>query len=70
MVIKAAALTWGPHGVTVLSLHPGWVKTDMGGAAADIDPPTSIAGMKQVIAAAGATQNGLFFDYRGQALVW
>ena len=31
VVMKTAALEWGPQGVTCLSFHPGWVKTDMGG---------------------------------------
>lgn len=70
VVMKTAALEWGPKGVTCLSLHPGWVKTDMGGSEADIDPPTSITGMRKVIAGANADSNGKFFDYTGKELTW
>jgi NAD(P)-dependent dehydrogenase (short-subunit alcohol dehydrogenase family) len=69
-VAKASALEWGPEGVTVLAMHPGWVKTDMGGANADIDPATSIAGMRRVIANASSADNGQFYDYSGHAIAW
>ena len=70
VVMKTAALEWGPQGVTCISLHPGWVKTDMGGSEADIDPATSISGMRKVIAGANAEANGKFFDYSGKELTW
>ena len=38
--------------------HPGWVRTDMGGAQAAIDPETSVAGMRRVIAESGADVAG------------
>ncbi|WP_179401091.1 SDR family oxidoreductase [Burkholderia guangdongensis] len=56
-----------------ISLHPGWVRTDMGGAQAAIDPETSVTGMRRVIAEAAAdiTQaNGRFFQYDGVELSW
>lgn len=70
VVMKTASLEWGPQGVNCISLHPGWVKTDMGGREADIDPATSIAGMRKVIAGVGADANGRFFDYTGEELAW
>ena len=69
-VVKAAALEWGPQGVTCLTFHPGWVKTDMGGAEADIEPAVSIAGVRKVIANATPESNGRFFDYTGKELAW
>lgn len=69
-VVKTASIEWGSRGVTCISLHPGWVKTDMGGSGADIDPVTSITGMRKVIAEANADSNGRFFDYTGKALPW
>ena len=44
----------GSRAVTVLNLHPGWVKTDMGGPDADIDVATSVRGLADVITAARA----------------
>lgn len=55
---------------TVISFHPGWVKTDMGGAGADIDAPTSIAGMRTVLASVKPADTGSFFNYDGQRLDW
>jgi NAD(P)-dependent dehydrogenase (short-subunit alcohol dehydrogenase family) len=70
VVMKTASLEWGPQGVNCISLHPGWVKTDMGGSEADIDPAVSIAGMRKVIANASDATNGKFFDYTGEELTW
>ncbi len=73
-VVKSASLEWGPQGVTVFVMHPGWVKTDMGGAGADLEPAVSIAGMRQVIASAAAAGdsngNGKFFNYDGAIIPW
>ena len=69
-VVKAASLEWGPKGVTCMTFHPGWVKTDMGGTGADIEPAVSIAGMRKVIANASPESNGRFFDYTGEELKW
>lgn len=70
VVMKTASLEWAPHGVTCLSLHPGWVKTDMGGSDADIDPVTSITGMRKIIDTATPESNGRFFNYDGEELAW
>ncbi|WJF90095.1 SDR family oxidoreductase [Paraburkholderia bonniea] len=56
-----------------LALHPGWVRTDMGGAQAAIDPEHSVAGMRNVIAqahSAPAACNGQFFQYDGSPIEW
>ncbi len=54
----------------LLVLHPGWVKTEMGGAGADIDVATSVAGMVAVIDRAKPTDSGSFFNYTGEILPW
>ena len=58
---------------TCVSLHPGWVRTDMGGAAAAVDPVHSVRGMREVLAEAASTPHlfhGRFFQYDGTALEW
>jgi NAD(P)-dependent dehydrogenase (short-subunit alcohol dehydrogenase family) len=58
---------------TCVSLHPGWVQTDMGGAQAAIDPTRSVAGMREVLAQAAASReafNGRFYQYDGTQLEW
>ena len=56
-----------------VALHPGWVRTDMSGAQAAIDPERSVSGMRQVLAQAAASHesfNGRFFQYDGTSLDW
>jgi NAD(P)-dependent dehydrogenase (short-subunit alcohol dehydrogenase family) len=68
-VLKDASLALDGKAICI-SLHPGWVRTDMGGASADIDAPTSVAGMRKVLAGLTDADNGGFFDYDGQPLTW
>ena len=69
-VVKAISLELASRGVTAIALHPGWVKTDMGGAGADIDAATSVAGMRAVIEGAESRVSGHFFDYTGKEIPW
>ena len=58
------------EGLTVLSLHPGWVRTDMGGPNAAIDVETSTRGLFDVIERARGDRRDGFFDYKGDTLPW
>ena len=58
------------RGVTVLALHPGWVRTDMGGAEAPITPEDAAAALRRTIAAATFADSGSFLDYDGTRLPW
>jgi NAD(P)-dependent dehydrogenase (short-subunit alcohol dehydrogenase family) len=57
-------------GVTTLSLHPGWVRTDMGGPGADIDVQTSVRGLADVVERARQDRKEGYFDYKGDELPW
>lgn len=70
MVAKLAHCDYGPMGVRVLALHPGWVRTDMGGPNADVAVQDSVAGLRQVIAGRDSHRGGGFFDWRGQPVAW
>jgi NAD(P)-dependent dehydrogenase (short-subunit alcohol dehydrogenase family) len=55
---------------TCVSLHPGWVRTDMGGQAAPLTPPESVSGMRKVIADLTPQDSGRFFEYTGTPVPW
>jgi NAD(P)-dependent dehydrogenase (short-subunit alcohol dehydrogenase family) len=57
-------------GLTVLSLHPGWVKTDMGGPGAAIDVETSARGLADVVERARKDRTDRYVDYKGDTLPW
>lgn len=56
--------------LAVLTLHPGWVRTDMGGGNADLDVPTSACGVADVITARRGVPGSAFLDYKGDTLPW
>ena len=68
-VLKDAALALGDKAACV-ALHPGWVLTDMGGAGADIDVETSVAGMRRVIAALAPGARGEYRNHDGAEIPW
>jgi NAD(P)-dependent dehydrogenase (short-subunit alcohol dehydrogenase family) len=53
-----------------VALHPGWVRTDMGGPEADLDVADSVAGIRRTLAALKPEDNGGFFNHDGQPLAW
>jgi hypothetical protein len=54
----------------VLALHPGWVRTDMGGPNADVALEDSVRGMRRVLGDTRSYHGGSFLDYRGEAIAW
>ena len=56
--------------VTVTLIHPGWVKTDMGGPEADITPEESAAGIRKVIASVSKADTGKFYKWNGEIHPW
>ena len=57
-------------GTRVVALHPGWVRTEMGGDSAPVDAPASASGLKKVMLGIDDAQNGHFFDYSGASIPW
>jgi NAD(P)-dependent dehydrogenase (short-subunit alcohol dehydrogenase family) len=52
------------------AFHPGWVRTDMGGASADLAPAEAVAAMRRSLANLDAARNGSFLNYDGTTLAW
>lgn len=68
--VKCMSIDLQPEQFIVLSLHPGWVLTDMGGPGALIDTGTSVHGLLQVIQEARPVDNGSFIAYDGKRIPW
>ena len=69
-VVKSLAIDLAPRGLHVAALHPGWVRTDMGGPNALIDTATSVHGLLRVIDHLDAAGSGRFYNYDGQQIPW
>lgn len=69
--MKGLALAYRPMGIGVLILHPGWVKTRMGGLdEAPLTPAESVAGMRRLVEGFTEEMNGRFLRYDGRELPW
>lgn len=66
--LKMASLE--ARNATCVALHPGWVRTEMGGSAAALDVVDSVSGMRQVLARLTRDDNGRFYQYDGAELSW
>ena len=70
MFTKTLAIELAPEGFTCLTVHPGWVKTDMGGPDANLTPEESISGMKAAIEKLGPEDSGTYWSYAGEEVPW
>lgn len=67
---RALAPAWGQQGVIAIVMHPGWVRTDMGGASASLSVTESVAGMRQVVAHLTPVAHGRFWTWNGREHPW
>jgi len=68
-VLKDASIALAGR-ATCAAFHPGWVRTDMGGAGADLDAAESVAGMRRALAGLPPAQSGSFLNYDGTPIAW
>lgn len=59
-----------PKGISCVVLHPGWVKTDMGGQHAPLTPVEATASIMDTIEKLGPRDSGHFIDYKGESQPW
>jgi NAD(P)-dependent dehydrogenase (short-subunit alcohol dehydrogenase family) len=69
-VVRNMAQDLAPRGIKVVALHPGWVKTDMGGLAGELDPVHSVERMRALLARLHLSDSGGFFDVDGTLIQW
>lgn len=67
---QALAAELKPVGIAAIVMHPGWVRTDMGGSGADLSPGDSAAGILKVIDGLSLEKTGRFVNYDGSAIDW
>jgi NAD(P)-dependent dehydrogenase (short-subunit alcohol dehydrogenase family) len=67
-VVQGLATDLQAEGIVAISVHPGWVRTDMGGSGADIPAQQSAAGLVALIDRLTLDDTGGFFDWQGERL--
>lgn len=65
MATRALAAEVGPMGVTAIAVNPGWMRTDMGGERAELDPARSAAGILDLADGLSTTDGGRFVEWDG-----
>jgi NAD(P)-dependent dehydrogenase (short-subunit alcohol dehydrogenase family) len=68
MAVKAASFDYPK--ATMVVMHPGWVRTDMGGPNASISVQESVGGMRKVIETLSIRDSGTFWNQAGAKLPW
>lgn len=69
-VMQGLAADLAGESIFVRSMHPGWVRTDMGGSGADIDVSESAAGILARALELDAATTGSYTNYDGKPLAW
>lgn len=70
MLMRNICVELGPRGIIAVSLHPGWARTDMGGAGAPVAVEDSARGLFKVLDELTPAQAGRFFTWEGKTLEW
>ena len=72
MNMFSRCMAWDPEtaGIVTIAIHPGWVRTDMGGSNADLSVMESAEGILKVIASLSPADNGRFYTWEGKEYPW
>jgi NAD(P)-dependent dehydrogenase (short-subunit alcohol dehydrogenase family) len=68
--MKSFSIDLAPRGITCVVVHPGWVRTDMGGAGGKLSPVESVGSLRALIASLKPKDSGKFFNVDGKELPW
>lgn len=67
---RRRAKGWATAGLVAVVVHPGWVRTDMGGPAAPVGVEESVTGMRSLFAAMTPQHHGRFWSWDGREMQW
>lgn len=70
IVMKSLSIDLAPRGITCVVVHPGWVRTAMGGPDGKLTPTQSVAALRKLIAGLKPEDTGRFFNYDGKTYPW
>jgi NAD(P)-dependent dehydrogenase (short-subunit alcohol dehydrogenase family) len=70
MVMKILSNDLRQKGITTVALHPGWIKTDMGGEEAPLEKEGPITEMIDLVDGISLSDSGKFLDREGNELPW
>ena len=69
-VVKSLSIDLAGDGVHVLAVHPGWVKTQMGGEGAVVEADECAVTLLETLERQPAGTSGQFLSYDGKPLTW
>ena len=69
-VVRSLAIDLLPQRINCIAVHPGWARTDMGGAAAPLEPSESVGRLRDLFARIEPHDSGHFLNYDGADLAW
>ena len=69
-VMKTLSIDLAGRGITSTMVHPGWVRTDMGGENASISVDESAEGIRDIIIGLNSDTNGAFLNHDGSPVPW
>ena len=70
IVMKSLSIDLAPRGITCVVMHPGWVRTDMGGEGGKLSPAESVKSVRSVISSLKPEDAGKFLNWDGKPFPW
>ena len=70
MLTRSVGEWYQKRGIILVSISPGWTRTEMGGPKATNSAEESVEGVRKLIAGLTMADTGKFFNFNGQVLPW
>ena len=70
MLMRTMSFELQDRAITLFSYHPGWIRTDMGGDKAPVDPKESAISLARLVESAGISISGQYFNWKGENIDW